>query len=467
MRTWIRNGTIVTPEGRVNGDLLLDGEQVAEVGSVHATGADLEVDAAGRLLLPGGIDVHTHLDMPLGDLRTSDDFESGTVAAACGGTTTVIDYAAQGRGQSLRAALDDWMDRASGKSVVDFGFHMSLADLRPEIEDEMAALVEAGVPSFKVFMAYPGRMMLDDGAIYRVLARSAALGGMVCLHAENGPVIDVLVKEALARGECDARFHAVTRPPALEAEAVHRGIVLAGLAGAELYVVHLSSAEGLAEVREAKRRGQAVFAETCPQYLCLSEAAYDAGGLEAARFVMSPPLRAPSSSRALWEGLAAGEIDVVGTDHCPFDLEAKRRHLSDFSRIPNGAPGIEPRLQLVYDGGVSGGSLTVERFVEITSTAPARLFGLYPRKGTLAPGADADVVLFDPHGQATLSASTHRMRVDYSLYEGRTVRGTIDAVWSRGERIVERGRYVGSRGRGRFLRRQPRPSNRPVGGLCQ
>lgn len=454
MHTLIRHGTVVTASSRVTADVLIEGEQVSAVGPSLDTRADFVIDAAGRLVLPGGVDVHTHLDMPLnGTARTADDFGSGSVAAACGGTTTVVDYATQARGQSLRQALDEWMSRAEGRCAIDFGFHMGISDLRPEVEAEMDEMVAAGVPSFKVFMAYPGRLMLDDGAIFRVLRRSAANGGLVCLHAENGPVIDVLVNEALHAGRTHPLYHALTRPALLEAEAVRRGIALAELAGARLYVVHLSSDLALAAVQDARRRGLPVFAETCPQYLFLSEACYHAEPREAAKYVMSPPLRAEGSQEALWRGLAAGDLQVVATDHCPFRLEDKARGCGDFSRIPNGAPGIEPRMLLLYQA-VCDGRLSLERFVQVTATAPAELFGLSPRKGTIAPGADADLLLLDPSATTTVSAATHNMRVDYNPYEGRRLSGAIETVVSRGKVIVDGGRFVGARGRGRFLRRR-------------
>lgn len=455
MRTLLRNGTIVNAGGRRRADVLVDGERVAAIAPDPGAGADRVIDASGRLLLPGGVDVHTHLDMPLGDIRTADDFESGTVAAACGGTTTVVDYATQSKGGSLRRALDEWMARADGRAVVDFGFHVCVADFRDDVEAEMAALVDAGVPSFKLFMAYPGRLMLDDGAIFRVLRRAAAVGGLVCLHAENGPVIDVLVREALAAGRTAPAFHAVTRPPLVEAEAVHRGISLAEMADAPLYVVHLSSAVGLDEVRSARRRGMSVFAETCPQYLLLSDEAYEGAGFEGAKFVMSPPLRPRAMQDALWAGLASGDIQVVATDHCPFLLSQKAMGRGDFSRIPNGAPGIEFRLPLLYDAGVRTGRLSLEQFVRTTAEAPARLFGLHPRKGSIAPGSDADIVVFDPGGTTAISAATHHMRVDYNPYEGRALSGAIDVVLARGEVVVEGGRFVGRNGRGTFLKRAP------------
>jgi dihydropyrimidinase len=453
MRTLLRHGTLVSPGGQRRADILIDGERIAAIAAEVGGPADRVIDAAGRLILPGGVDAHTHLDMPLGDIRTADDFESGTVAAACGGTTTVIDYATQARGGSLQDALDAWMARAAGRAVVDFGFHMGISDLSDGVEAEMDRLVAEGVPSFKLFMAYPGRLMLNDGEIFRVLRRTAANGGLVCLHAENGPVIDVLVRAALAAGHTTPRYHAATRPPVVEAEAVHRGSVLAGMAGAPLYVVHLSSAAGLAEVAAARRRGVGILAETCPQYLCLAEDAYD--GEDGARYVMSPPLRPRADQDALWAGLASRALDVVATDHCPFLLDQKARGRDDFSRIPNGAPGVETRIGLLYDAGVRGGRLPIERVVEVASATPARVFGLYPRKGVIAVGADADLVVFDPSRTTRISAATHHMRVDYNPYEGRTLAGAIDLVLARGEVIVEGGRFVGAPGRGRFLPRAP------------
>ncbi len=451
----IAHGTVVTALGCQQADVLVEGDRIVAVGPVLDQAGARVIDASGKLVLPGGVDVHTHLDMPLGDIRTADDFASGTIAAACGGTTTIVDYATPGRGESLHQALETWLGRAEGRAVVDFGFHMSIADLCPSVEAEMGELVREGVTSFKVFMAYPGRLMLDDGEIFRVLRRAASIGALVCLHAENGGVIDVLVREALAQGRTGPAEHAATRPPLVEAEAVHRGVVLAALAGAPLYVVHLSSADALEEVRRARARGWPVLAETCPQYLLLSDDVYRLPGFEGAKFVMSPPLRPSAMQEALWQGLASGDLQVVATDHCPFLLSQKDRGRQDFSAIPNGGPGIESRINLVYDGGVAASRLTLERFVDVVATCPARLFGLYPRKGTVAVGSDADLVVFDPAGETLVSAATHHMRVDYNPYEGRRLRGAIDVVLSRGEVVVDHGRFVGAPGRGRYLRRAP------------
>jgi dihydropyrimidinase len=455
MRTLLRHGTLVNADGQRRADVLVDDERVVSIGADLPGPADRVVDATGRLLLPGAVDVHTHLDLPLGDVRTADDFASGTMAAAFGGTTTVVDYATQEKGGSLRQALDTWMARAAGRAVVDFGFHMCIADLGGDVEAEMQALVSEGVPSFKLFMAYPDRLMLNDGEIFRVLRRSAEVGGLVCLHAENGHVIDVLVRNALAAGHTTPAFHARTRPLMVEAEAVQRGIALAEMAGAPLYIVHLSSALALEHVGAARRRGLNVLAETCPQYLLLTDEVYGAEPSEAAKFVMSPPLRAPGNQDLLWAGLGRGDIQVVATDHCSFLLADKVRGLDDFPRIPNGAPGIEHRMVLLFAAGVLGGRLSLERFVDVTAAGPARLFGLYPRKGVITEGSDADIVVFDPSGTTAISAATHHMRVDYNPYEGRAVSGSVEMVFARGEMIVSGGRYVGTPGRGRFLKRAP------------
>ncbi len=457
MRIRIANGTLVTAESAGRADVLIEDERIVAVGPGADAPADRVIDASGQLVLPGGVDAHTHLDMPLAEgVRSADDFESGTIAAAVGGTTTIVDYAAQERGGSLQRALDEWHARAAGRAVIDYGFHMIVCDPRPDTLDELDALALGGVPSFKLFMAYPGRLMVDDGAIFRVLLRARDNGGLVCLHAENGAVIEVLVERALAAGATAPREHARTRPARAEAEAVQRGLALAEIAGAPLLVVHLSSAEALEEVERAQARGVAAWAETCPQYLLLDAGRYDEPDFAGARYVMSPPLRTRAAQEALWRGLASGAIATVATDHCPFRLADKARGAADFSRIPNGAPGIETRLSLLWDAGVRAGRISASRFVELVATAPARLFGLHPRKGVIAPGADADILIWDPERTLTISAATHRSRVDYSLYEGRKVTGAPSVVLARGRVVAEQGRFVGQTGAGRFLRRAPR-----------
>ena len=453
----IRHGTILTDAGRAAADIYIENGLIARIGRGLTLAADTVIDASGLLVIPGGIDAHTHLDMPAGDITSTDDFETGTVAAAHGGTTTIIDFATPEPGESLRAAYDVWMGKAEGRAVIDYGFHMVVRDYGPRTAADMRSLTSReGVTSFKMFMAYPGRLMADDGAIFRTMQHTREHGGLVMVHAENGGAIEVLIAEALRRGQTGPGFHAATRPRRAEAEATGRAIALAEMADAPVFIVHLSCAEALEAVTQGRERGAAVFAETCPQYLCLSDAEYARDGFEAAKFVMSPPLRPAAHQQALWRGIAARDLHTVGTDHCPFGLDDpphKQRGRDDFSKIPNGAPGIETRLMLLWDSGVRTGLITPERFVEVTASAPARIFGLWPRKGTLAEGSDADIVLWNPEKAVTLSASTHHMRVDYSLYEGRTVTGAPETVLSRGEIIVDRGAFLGRAGRGRFLKR--------------
>jgi len=451
----VRNGRVVTASESVEADLFVDGERIALVGQGLSLPADTVIDASGCLVLPGGIDAHTHLDMTAGGVTSADDFETGTRAAAFGGTTTVVDFATPEPGESLLAALEAWRRKAEGRAAVDYGFHMALRGLGDTTLGEMARLVrDEGVTSFKLYLAYPGVLQVDDATFFRALLGARECGALTLVHAENGGVIDVLVKRALARGETAPRYHALTRPPETEAEATARAVSLATMAGAPLYVVHLSCAAALAHVTAARDRGLPVHAETCPQYLFLSTADYDRPGFEGARYVMSPPLRELSDQEALWRGLAGGDLEVVATDHCPFTLADKARGRHDFSRIPNGAPGIETRMMLLWDGGVRTGRIDPQRFVELTATAPARLFGLWPRKGTIAVGSDADLVVWDPEREAHFSAETLHMRVDYSPYEGRVVRGGPAFVLSRGEVLVDHGEWKGRPGRGRFLKRQ-------------
>ena len=457
MRTLIRHGTVVTPAGASVADVLIEGERIAAVGPQLPASADATYDATGKYVIPGGIDVHTHLDMPLGDTVTADDFESGTIAAAFGGTTSVVDFAVQTRGRPMREAWETWMRKAEGKAVLDYGFHMIVTDLGPDGLEEMDALVAEGVTTFKLFMAYPGRLMVDDATIFRALRRTADNGGMVLMHAENGGVIEELVARARAEGRTAPKWHALTRPARSEAEATHRALALAELAGAPVYIVHVSCAEAVEEVAAARARTAGALGETCPQYLFLSDECYDAPGFEGAKYVMSPPLRPRAGQERLWRALAADELQVVATDHCPFRMkDQKTIGRDDFSKIPGGAPGIETRMSLLYDGGVRAGRISLGRFVELTATNPAKLFGLYPRKGVIAAGSDADVVVWDPNRQVTWSAATHHMRVDYNPYEGRTVQGVAEAVWSRGRRVIEDAKFVGRAGAGQFLKRAPR-----------
>ncbi|MBI4409127.1 MAG: dihydropyrimidinase [Gemmatimonadetes bacterium] len=457
MRTLIKNGTIVTATDQYRGDVLVEGEKISLIGTKLAIEADKVIDAAGKYVIPGGIDVHTHLDMPFGGTTSADDFRSGTEAAAWGGTTCVVDFAIQYRGQTLHEAWENWMKKADGKAVIDYGFHMIITDLTEKHEAEMDALVREGVTSFKLFMAYPGVFMLDDATIFRALLRTGKNGGTICMHAENGGVIDVLVKRALAEGKTAPKYHALTRPARAEAEATHRAIALAEMADVPIYIVHLSAAEALEMVTEARDRGVPAFAETCPQYLFLSYDNYEESGFEGAKYVMSPPLRPKETQAKLWRGLAYNDLQAISTDHCPFCMkEQKELGKGDFSKIPNGAPGIETRMSLAYDGGVGAGRISLNRFVELTSTSPAKIFGLFPRKGAIAPGSDADLVVFDPNKEQVLSARTHHMKVDYNPYEGRKVKGVPEVVLSRGQAVIENGKFLGRAGAGQFLKRAER-----------
>ena len=453
--TIIRNGSVVTATDTYAADVAIANGKIAAIGIDLGTQNTSKIlDATGKLVMPGGIDVHTHLDMPFGGTTSADDFETGTRAAAFGGTTTLIDFAIQYKGQPLRQAFDTWMGKAANKAVCDYGFHCIVTDISGGQLSEMNDLVHEGVTSFKLFMAYPGVFMLDDGSIFKALQTTSKNGGMVCMHAENGSAIDVIVQQALAEGKKAPKYHALTRPTTAEAEATARAIALAEMAGAPIYIVHLSCNDALEKVREARDRGLPVYAETCPQYLYLSLENFDAPGFEGAKYVFTPPLREKWHQEKLWNGLKCDHLQVVSTDHCPFCFkEQKELGKDDFTKIPNGGPGVEHRMSLIYSGGVASGRFNANRFVELVSTTPAKLFGLYPRKGTIAVGSDADLVIFDPKRKHTISAKTHHMRVDYSMFEGIQVTGMPDVVLSRGHVVVESDKFLGRAGQGEFLRR--------------
>jgi dihydropyrimidinase len=462
MKTLITGGTIVTAADKYKGDVLVDGEKIAMIGKgLKAAGAKT-INATGKYVIPGGIDVHTHMELPFGGTFASDDFETGTRAAAFGGTTTIVDFAVQGMGEPLEKARDLWLTKARGKAVIDYGLHMIVRDVSDKVLREMETMVKEGVSSFKLFMAYPGVFMVDDSSIFKALTRAAEIGGLICMHAENGGVIDVLVKRALAKKNTAPKWHALTRPPEAEGEATGRAFRLAEMAGGvPLYIVHLSAANALEQVRLFRDRGLPAYAETCPQYLFLSVDNYDEPGFDGAKYVMSPPLREKWHQDELWKGLARNDLQVISTDHCPFCMKEgfqgqpkqKELGIGDFSKIPNGAPGVETRMYLTYDGGVVHDRITLNRWVEVTSTTPAKLMGMFPKKGTIAVGSDADIVVWDPRATHTISAKTHHMRVDYNPYEGRKVKGKPVVVMSRGEVIVEKDKFLGRKGRGRFIKR--------------
>ena len=455
MRTLIANGLIVTADGSYPGDVLVDGEVIVQIGvDLAAAGvtADETIDATGKYVIPGGIDAHTHMELPFGGTFAKDTFETGTRAAAFGGTTSIIDFAVQSKGQPLHEGLDVWHKKAEGNAVVDYGFHMIMSDVTDATLAEMDQLVAEGVPDFKLFTAYPGVFFSPDDHIFRAMKQTKDNGGLILMHAENGPVIDILAAGQVAAGVTDPIGHGLARDSRLEGEATSRVIRLAEVAGVPVYFVHMSAKEALDALMAARNRGVMAWAETCPQYLYLS--LDDLGdGFNGAKFVCSPPLRTKDHAVELWNALKRDDLQVVGTDHCPFDFHGQKElGRGDFRKIPNGLPGVEERVDLIHQAVVDG-RLTKERWVQVVSTGPAKIFGMYPRKGVIAVGADADIVVYDPNRSHVLSASTHHMDVDYSCYEGMMVQGGSDVVLSRGMVVVKDGEFTGRKGHGTFVKR--------------
>jgi dihydropyrimidinase len=449
----VRNGTIVTASETYQADLGIDEGRIVIIG--QCLEGDEIIDAEGHYVFPGGVDIHTHLELPVGGTTSADDFVSGTIAAACGGTTTIIDFADQERGHSLHQAVEARLKRAQGRAVIDFGLHVAITDATEAVlDEEMAELVDEGITSFKLYLAYPGRYMIDDRSFFRVLLKARELGAVALVHAENGHVVDYLTKEHLSEGKTSPVWHARSRPPEAEAEATGRALSLAAIAGAPVYIVHVTCRDSLHRVKEARRRGWMAFAETCTPYLFFSDLEYERPGFEGAKYVVSPPLREKADQEALWRALANGDLQVVSTDHCPFNFVGQKdRGRGDFSLIPGGMPGIETRVPLIYHFGVNQGRFSINRFVELVATNPARLLGLAPQKGTIAVGADADLVVFDPDEEVTLRRENLHMNVDYSPYEHLTVRGYPIRTLSRGKTVMLNGEFLGREGDGRFLRR--------------
>ena len=461
-RTLISNGTVVTASDTFAADVWIEGERIVALTDPSQRAAlgqaDRTIDATGQYILPGAIDAHTHMDLPFGGTTASDDFETGTIAAAHGGTTTILDFAIQSKGGSMRAGLDAWYGKAEGKAAIDYGFHLIMTEANPSTLGEMASLVQEGITSFKMFMAYPGVFLVDDQQIFRAMLRAGELGALITMHAEIGLPIDVLVQKALAAGHTAPVYHALTRPEVAEATGTERAIALAEMAKVPVYMVHLSAQRALERVMEARDRGLPAYAETCPQYLFCSED--DLRGKpgdewQGAGYVCTPPLRPAHHHEHLWRGLRNYDLQTVATDHCPFCMkDQKELGRGNFAKIPNGMPGVETRLYLLWEG-VRAGKISMNRFVEITATAPAKIFGMYPRKGTIAVGCDADVVVWDPNRAKTLGVDTLHMRVDYSPFEGRQIVGAPSHVISRGDLVVQDDRWVGKarEGRGRFFKR--------------
>jgi dihydropyrimidinase len=450
----IKNGTVVTATDTFLADVFVQGETVHTVGTNLQNKADQVIDAKGCYLFPGGIDAHTHLDLPFMGTSSSDDFETGTLAALHGGTTTVIDFAFQTQGKSLKEGLGAWFEKAKGKAVGDYAFHIAVTDFNENVRGEIRDLIEKeGVTSFKTFMAYKGALMIDDRQMIGLMNEVKKWGGLVTVHAENGDLADSLIQENRAKGNTAPRFHALSRPEIVEAEATGRAIDIAYAGDHPLYVVHMTCEGALNRVREATKRNQRVLVETCVQYLLLDDSVYEKG-FEGAKWVMSPPLRKPKDQTALWNGIEQGLIHTVATDHCPFCMDQKKMGENDFSKIPNGAPGIENRMELMFSEGVLKNRMTLNKFVEVNSTAPAKIFGMYPRKGTIAVGADADIVIFDPKAEHTMSAKTHHMRCDYSAYEGWKVTGKTKSVLLRGTLAIENGKALVGKGFGKYIPRK-------------
>lgn len=455
MRTLISNGTVVTAASATEADVIIEGERIVGVVAPGSAGDgfDRVIDATGRYVIPGGVDMHTHMELPVSGTSSSDTYETGTRAAAIGGTTTIVDYAGQTRGGTLKDGLAQWKERAEGSCFIDYGFHMMVTDVHEGTLAEFSEMMHEGVTTFKLFTAYPGVNLSDDRQILEAMQVAASIGATIMMHAENGIAIDLLRDEAVANGDTDPINHLLTRPASMESEAVHRVAALAEIAGCPLVIVHISSQDAFAEAVVARDRGLPVFAETCPQYLWLSQEDVPEG-FEGARFVCSPPLRRRGEGHqaALWSGISTGRVDAVATDHCPFTWEQKEAGRGDFRKIPNGLGVVEHRMDLVFQG-VLEGWIPLTRWIEVTAATPAKISGLYPRKGTIASGSDADIVVYNPSASHVLSAATHHMNLDYSVFEGAEMGGAVETVVLRGEVIVDDGEFVGASGRGEYLLR--------------
>ncbi len=456
MKTLIKNGRIITATDDYHADVLIDGETVSTIGAKINEPADKTIDAAGKLVIPGSIDPHVHMQLPFGGTVSSDDFRSGTLAAAFGGTTTIIDFAIQYHGKTFQQTIDDWHAKADGKCAIDYSYHLAITEYEPRHKPEFAKVIDQGITTFKLFMAYPGVFMIDDQTMFRVMQSAGEAGGLTLVHAENGDAITELINNLLAQGKVEPKYHAQSRPPVMQADGVARAVRVAEAARAPVFIVHVSCEAAMIELQRSRDAGNRSFGETCTQYLFLDETCYDQPDFEGAKFVFTPPLVSKGNIEPLWKGLNLGYLQEVSTDHCPFNFKGQKElGRGDFTKIPNGGPGVEDRLSLVYDGAVVKRGFSLNKWVDITSTASAKMFGMFPKKGTIAVGSDADIVLFDPNVERTISAKTHHMNCDYSLFEGWKIKGLPETVLSRGKVIIEKGQYQGRAGDGQFLRRGP------------
>lgn len=456
MRKLIKNGMIVTAADTFQAEILIEDGKISAIGTNLPTAGAEIIDAKGCLVIPGGVDPHTHLDMPFGGTVTKDDFETGTIAAAYGGTTTVIDFCLTDKGRPLKNAIQTWHAKSNEKAVIDYGFHLMVSEINDEVLNELPQVInEEGITSFKVFMAYKNVFQADDDTLFRTLLSAKELGALVMVHAENGDVIDYLTKKALEEGKTEPIYHALTRPPELEGEATGRAAKLTGLADSQLYVVHVSCADAVEKIAEARSKGIEVWGETCPQYLMLDISDLEKQDFEGAKYVWSPPLREKWNQEVLWNALKSGQLQTIGSDQCSFDFKGQKDlGKDDFSKIPNGGPMIEDRVSILFSEGVKKGRITLNQFVDITSTRSAKLFGLFPKKGTIAVGSDADIVIFDPSIERVISAETHHMAVDYNAFEGMKITGEPVSVLSRGEFVIRDKQFVGKPGNGKYLKRE-------------
>ncbi|NQD68272.1 dihydropyrimidinase [Bacillus haikouensis] len=455
MKKVIQNGTIVTAADTYKADILIEDGKICSIGKDFDISDAEVINADGKYIFPGGIDPHTHLEMPFGGTVSKDDFETGTIAAAFGGTTTLIDFCLTNKGEPLQNAIDTWHAKSKDKAVIDYSFHLMIGEINQEVLSQLPEVIEnEGITSFKVFMAYKNVFQADDETLFRTLIAAKKLGALVMVHAENGDVIEYLTEQALAEGKTDPIYHALTRPPELEGEATGRAAKLTGLADSQLYVVHVSCQEAVKQIAEARSKGLNVWGETCPQYLVLDQSYLERPNFEGAKYVWSPPLREKWNQEVLWNALKSGELQTLGSDQCSFDFKGQKDlGLEDFTKIPNGGPIIEDRVSILFSEGVEKGRITLNQFVDIMSTRSAKLFGLYPQKGTIAAGSDADIVIFDPNAERIISAESHHMAADYNPFEGMKIKGEPVSVLSRGEYVIKDKQFAGKLGNGKYVKR--------------